>query len=274
MSLKVQQFEGKIASGLQRGDGAGLARLVRPSPPSDLSGALSLGLPSLANSTEWSSIEDLCQQRFTEPMDEVIVYHLRMLATITKKPIDFAEAYAHQAAVVAGFLRAFESMERWANPLLIALITNLQVLAAKADATRPSKAGGSAKSEDAARLLLKAFHACQVDRSSWENSRKSASLQVVNTLFKIYFRLKQHRLCQPLIRAIGNDRSSLDMFPASYRVTFKFYTGLLAFYDENFSKVHSFSFFFHFFFLLLNLCSRLRLRRIFLMHFITATKTV
>lgn len=247
----VSAFLGKVYNGFQRGDGDAVCLLFRPdratSGSAESAVTLLSGLPPTKNEAEWAKIEALCQSKFTEPVDDLVLNHLKMIATIspplqrgtTGPVIDFFEAYRHAAAATTGFLRAFESMEKWANPILFAFITNLQVLAAKADASRKLAPGEHLKSEDAARILLKAFHVCQMDRSSWENSRKSASLHVVTTLFKIYFRLKQHRLCQPLIRAIGNDSHSLDKFPASSRVTFKFYTGLLAFYEENFAKVSS-----------------------------------
>jgi len=230
----VTQFLTKVNAALQKGDGVAAALLFRPRPVEKGPTGSSLFLPPLSSVAEWTRIEGLCEVKFSEPMSGVLLSHLRMLAEVSERPVDFAEAFGHQVATVTTFLKAYEQMEGWANPLLVALITTLQVLAAKADLARLK--AGTLKSEEAARLLLKVFHTCQMDRSSWERSRKAASLQVVNTLFKIYFRLKQHRLCQPLIRAIGNDPASLDRYPASYRVTFRFYTGLLAFYEENFPK--------------------------------------
>jgi hypothetical protein len=62
-------------------------------------------------------------------------------------------------------------------------------------------------------------------------------LEIIITLFKVYFRLNTLRLCKNLINAV-NSRQFLpfDAFPASQRVTYKYYTGRLAIFDENYVR--------------------------------------
>ena len=58
-------------------------------------------------------------------------------------------------------------------------------------------------------------------------------LNIVNQLFKIYFRVNKLHLCKPLIRAI--EQSSLkDRYPKSQEVTYKYYVGRKHMFDNNF----------------------------------------
>ena len=68
-------------------------------------------------------------------------------------------------------------------------------------------------------------------------SKKLATLEIIITLFKVYFRLNTLRLCKNLINAV-NSRQFLpfESFPASQRVTYKYYTGRLAIFDENYVR--------------------------------------
>jgi hypothetical protein len=59
----------------------------------------------------------------------------------------------------------------------------------------------------------------------------------MNQLFKIYFHLKQQSLCTSLIRAVFTaDLPDFSSFPKSHYTTFKYYNGLVAFFDENYEK--------------------------------------
>lgn len=68
--------------------------------------------------------------------------------------------------------------------------------------------------------------------------KKLATLEIIITLFKVYFRLNTLRLCKNLINAV-NSRQFLpfEEFPASQRVTYKYYTGRLAIFDENYVRI-------------------------------------
>ena len=67
--------------------------------------------------------------------------------------------------------------------------------------------------------------------------KKLAALDIVNVSIKIYFRLNTLRLCKNLIRTVDSRQfAAFDMFPASQRVTYKFYVGRLAVFDENYVR--------------------------------------
>ena len=54
---------------------------------------------------------------------------------------------------------------------------------------------------------------------------------------KIYFRLNTLRLCKNLIRTVDSRQfAAFDAFPAAQRVTYKFYVGRLAVFDENYVR--------------------------------------
>ena len=57
---------------------------------------------------------------------------------------------------------------------------------------------------------------------------------------QVYFRLNTLRLCKNLINAVQSRQFlPFEAFPASQRVTYKFYTGRLAIFDEAYVRVHS-----------------------------------
>ena len=51
----------------------------------------------------------------------------------------------------------------------------------------------------------------------------------------MYFRLNTLRLCKNLINAVNKQQFlRLEEFPKAQRVTYKYYTGRLAIFDENY----------------------------------------
>ena len=65
--------------------------------------------------------------------------------------------------------------------------------------------------------------------------KKLALLEIINTLFKVYFQLNTLRLCKTLINAVNSKQFlDFDMFPASQRVTYRYYTGRLNIFDERY----------------------------------------
>ena len=57
---------------------------------------------------------------------------------------------------------------------------------------------------------------------------------------QVYFRLNTLRLCKNLINAVHSRQfAPFDAFPASQRVTYKYYTGRLAIFDEQYVRLLS-----------------------------------
>ena len=67
--------------------------------------------------------------------------------------------------------------------------------------------------------------------------KKLAALDIVNVSIKIYFRLNTLRLCKNLMRTVDSRQfAPFDAFPMSQRVTYKFYVGRLAVFDEKYVR--------------------------------------
>jgi hypothetical protein len=115
---------------------------------------------------------------------------------------------------------------------LCALARSLRVVAALADAPRP---GDPRALADAGRQLMAAFSAAL--QGAGNRAKRGATLPLVNALFKVYFRLNTLRMCKNLTRTVeAPNAMPLEEFPIGTLVTYRFYTGRLAVFDEDYAK--------------------------------------
>ncbi|KUJ08774.1 uncharacterized protein LY89DRAFT_326031 [Mollisia scopiformis] len=148
------------------------------------------------------------------------------------------------------------NFEAWTVPCLYVAGKYLRVFAIKADEGASSANGASSaknfqdddfnpeaekneKLEDAARVLNKVFQTCLSDRAPLEESRKWGIYNIINLLFKTYFRLNSISLSKNILNAIQayrGDMPSLDAFPKAHRVTFKYYVGVIKFLEESYEE--------------------------------------
>lgn len=137
-------------------------------------------------------------------------------------------------------------LDRRYLPVLRIVNKNLQECSSLADQDGPED--GSNKSEHlerAARTMNKAFAVCATDRfSSYEESRKWGVYMIVNLLFKTYFKLATTNLCGTIIKSLVSagiapletfGKQEYSLFNIS-RVTFSYYSGVLAFFNESFDS--------------------------------------
>ncbi|CAI9736505.1 domain-containing 2-like [Octopus vulgaris] len=119
---------------------------------------------------------------------------------------------------------------------------DLRRFAIRADAqtVRRGKGRSGEKLEKAADLLMGCFRVCASDsRAATEDSKKWGMLNLVNQLFKIYFKINKLHLCKPLIRAI--DSSPLkEKFSLSQLVTYRFFVGRKAMFDSDFKAAEEY----------------------------------
>lgn len=76
-----------------------------------------------------------------------------------------------------------------------------------------------------------------------EMSRKWGIYNIINLLFKTYFKLNSVSLSKNILKALTasrGDMPDLEAFPMAHRVTFKYYVGVIHFLDENYTEVRSF----------------------------------
>lgn len=94
--------------------------------------------------------------------------------------------------------------------------------------------------EKAAEVLMGCFRVCASDsRAAQEDSKKWGMLNLVNQLFKIYFKINKLHLCKPLIRAIDS-LPIKDRFSISQLVTYRFYVGRKAMFDSDFKAAEEY----------------------------------
>jgi COP9 signalosome complex subunit 12 len=77
-------------------------------------------------------------------------------------------------------------------------------------------------------------------RAPLEESRKWGIYFIINLLFKTYFKLNSASLSRTILKTLAayrGDMPPLEAFPASQRVTFKYYEGVLFFLEENYVEV-------------------------------------
>lgn len=75
----------------------------------------------------------------------------------------------------------------------------------------------------------------RIYRSSEENTKRLGMLNLVNQLFKVYFRINKLDLCKPLIRVIENAMFR-DSFPIAEQITYRYFIGRLAILDSDYKR--------------------------------------
>lgn len=77
-------------------------------------------------------------------------------------------------------------------------------------------------------------------RAPLEESRKWGIYNIINLLFKTYFKLNSISLSKNILKAIQayrGDMPALEAFPKAHQVTFKYYIGVIYFLEENYVEV-------------------------------------
>ncbi|MCO5555823.1 hypothetical protein L7F22_009368 [Adiantum nelumboides] len=162
------------------------------------------------------------------------------------------ETWTAMNTLIIAFLRLFSSLQqgRWCSATLVMLLSNYRRLSVLADEVEKKASipltgqkgkQNQAHLEECARQLNKAFSACVSDRTSEESvSRKWATYEIVGLVFRGYFKLCSLGLCRNILRAIGAaDLPDFERFPRAQRVTFKYYVGVLAFLNEDYSNAET-----------------------------------
>ncbi|CAE1304342.1 PCI domain-containing protein 2,PCI domain-containing protein 2 homolog [Acanthosepion pharaonis] len=210
----LNQYLTKVEHAFRKDDGLTAATLFSFKHPHVANRRLQLEKP-----------EADCQNFFDPPFDELVAAHLKCCWAVANN--DFLSAYGCQALVVQ-------------YPFVVCL--DLRRFAIRADAQTVKKGKGKSgeKLEKAAELLMGCFRVCASDsRAATEDSKKWGMLNLVNQLFKIYFKINKLHLCKPLIRAI--DSSPLkDRFSLSQLVTYRFFVGRKAMFDSDFKAAEEY----------------------------------
>jgi len=213
-------------------DGEALARLLSFRDPHVMNPRIQLENPE-------REVEKVLEAQ----IDEIVAAHMRCCWAVAAKS-DFKEAYSCQAALVQYFNKLLSSQkdDNWPLPIMYVVCLDLRIFAAKADAQLASKPGAKPGEtlEKAAEHIMSCFRTCALDSKSGEDvTKRWGMLNIVNQLFKIYFKVNKLHLCKPLIRAI--ESSSLkERYPKSQQVTYKYYVGRKHMFDNNFKAAEEY----------------------------------
>jgi len=176
------------------------------------------------------------------PLDEMAAAHLRSSWALANS--EFGEAFKCQEIVVSSFARMLGASkdDNWLLPVMQVVCLDLRNLALKAD--RQKSKGGSSNPgqtlEKASEGIMACFRVCAADaRAAEDMSKKWGMLNLVNQLFKIYFRVNKLHLCKPLIRAIESSAFK-DRFSKSQLVTYRYYVGRKYMFDYNFKEAEEY----------------------------------
>ena len=122
----------------------------------------------------------------------------------------------------------------WWVPILNQCITRFRLAAYQADKQLIKQAS---KKNDVATTLQKIFGEMNRDRNPIEISKKVGLLFIVNSLFKIFIKLGNLRLCTPLIRNVQNSTfPPLQTFSIAETTCFYYYAGRLSLGEEKYAN--------------------------------------
>ncbi|KAG4301897.1 hypothetical protein PCANB_002153 [Pneumocystis canis] len=192
-------------------------------------------LQELVLSGRFININQEISRFLTDPLwaDVICCFWKTSLALGNKKNI--VEATNEQLTLVQSVLKGLLTWEAWVLPVLFAVCRDLEMLASKADSFLRLKNEKAEKSEEAARMINKAFTICITDRAPIELSRKWGTYYIIGILFKIYFKINKFSLSKNVLSAIQvSDMPPLECFPKSHVVTYKYYLGVSAFLNEEY----------------------------------------
>ncbi len=148
--------------------------------------------------------ESEVEEVLDSPIDELVALHLRAAWAVAKR--DYVEAYKCQALGVQNFCKLLSSQkdDNWPLAIMYSMCLDLRLMAIQADEQLSHKGGKPGETlEKAAEHIMTCFRTCALDSKSSEDvTKRWGMLNVVNQLFKIYFRVNKLHLCKPLIRAI------------------------------------------------------------------------
>lgn len=177
--------------------------------------------------------------RLPEGWAEFFTLHCAALTSLQNG--NAGDAYDKEVSALQHFLKIFrEDGDSWVVQPMQAVVHNLRSVAEAADQAATKSGKRSSCLADCGDQLRKCFSVSI--QAPGNKEKKLAALDIVNVSIKIYFKLNTLRLCKNLIRTVDSRQfAPFELFPAAQRVTYKFYIGRLAVFDENFVSLSTFN---------------------------------
>eukprot|EP00958_Prasinococcus_capsulatus_P028144 scaffold6345_cov376-Prasinococcus_capsulatus_cf.AAC.2 len=184
-----------------------------------------------------ANLEQMSRQALREPLDAMMASYCDCVRNYEAKK--FVEAYACLTTALDSYLLEFASSEgHWVTRPLLSFAFNLRVIADKADEELRQKGKEEVTIKDTAEQLRRCFTKAQ--QASGNKMKKMATLHIVNHLFKLYFKINERFLCKPLVKAVHSPVFlSFEQFSVAQRVTYKYYVGQLAIFDDNYQQAEA-----------------------------------
>ena len=113
--------------------------------------------------------------------------------------------------------------DNWLLPVMYDVCLDLRLFAVSADKQKREAGKGKPGEtlEKASEGIMACFRVCAADaRAAEDVTKRWGMLNLVNQLFKIYFKVNKMHLCKPLIRAVESSALK-DRFSKSQLVTYK-----------------------------------------------------
>ncbi|XP_055371163.1 PCI domain-containing protein 2 homolog [Condylostylus longicornis] len=185
--------------------------------------------------------ENTVDRYLKQPLNEIVSSHLKVLFHLCNDARDYSEAYKTQSHCVQSVVKMLQYLkeENWCLPIMYRVCLDLRILAQKCEEEGFHSKPGEIL-EKAADCLMACFRVCASDsRSSEEDTKRLGMLNLVNQLFKVYFRINKLHLCKPLIRAIDSSIFK-DAFPLPEQITYKYFVGRKAMFDSDYACADQF----------------------------------
>lgn len=183
-----------------------------------------------------SSSSSSSNRRVPAPFDDV--WEKLAMASLELKRNAFEKCYDYHNEAMAFFIKDFKAREEpedviWTIKAMKRMTRDSRLCAEKADRNSRKVGKKATRLETCGAQLMQAYR-CSSQTSTRE--KKLAQLKIVNELFKIYFELNALHLCKNLVNAV-NLPTFLpfeESFPSSEKVTYHFYVGRLAVFDDDY----------------------------------------
>ncbi|XP_053950784.1 PCI domain-containing protein 2 homolog [Anastrepha ludens] len=185
--------------------------------------------------------ENTVERMLDPPIDEIVCVHLKVLYYLGLETRDFMQAYRQQSQCIQSVVKMLQQLkeENWCLPIMYTTCLDLRILAQKCEELGSSNKPGEIL-EKAADCLMSCFRVCAADnRSSDDDTKRLGMLNLVNQLFKVYFRINKLHLCKPLIRAIDSSTFK-ESFPLPEQITYKYFVGRKAMFDSDYKSADEF----------------------------------
>jgi len=221
-----------------RRDGAALATCVDAGARARRDGTTDASARDDGLAMDDARARDAMRRRGVDaPWDAVCATFARAAILAHARGADAAlDAYEAHAHGMKDFVKAYKADDdaAWTRDAWYVVVDDARALAQSADRALKREGEKPSKLADVGSALMLVYRA--VSQTS-QTEKKAPQLHVVNTLFKVYFELNALHLCKNLINAVNLPTFlPFDSFPKSEKVTYNFYVGRLAVFEDAYER--------------------------------------